>query len=138
MNNKKELMKQVKLLIVVLIVVVVIAIIVNIKKPTKYNNINNFNSISEQEYKINGITEKDLEEMKSLMDTKVYNEYKNLFEAYKNGEAIYVPENEIISEKDKISEKELNNILSESKQNGDYYYDKELGTYIYNVSLDKY
>lgn len=138
MNNKKELIKQVKLLIVVLIVVVVIAITVNINKPTKSDNINNFNAINNQEYKIDGITEKDLEEMKSLMDTKVYNEYKKLFEAYKNGEAIYVPEDEIISEKDKISEKELNNILSESKKNGDYYYDKELGTYIYNVSLDKY
>lgn len=115
-NQKQDLKKQIIFYCIILIIVIIFAIIVNIDTKKDENTTEN-----EIVYEINGITEEDLEILKDQMDQDTYNEYKSLFEAYKNGEAKYVPEN-AISEEDKMTDEEVDDYLNNIDENGTFYY----------------
>lgn len=117
-NQKQDLKKQIIFYCIILIIVIIFAIIVNIDIKKEENTTEN-----EIVYEINGITEEDLEILKDQMDQDTYNEYKSLFEAYKNGEAKYVPEN-AISEEDKMTDEEVDDYLNNIDENGTFYYYK--------------
>ena len=117
-NQKQDLKKQIIFYCIILIIVIIFAIIVNIDIKKEENTTEN-----EIVYEINGITEEDLEILKDQMDQDTYNEYKSLFEAYKNGEAKYVPEN-AISEEDKMTGEEVDDYLNNIDENGTFYYYK--------------
>ena len=104
-NQKQDQKKQIIFFSIILIVVIVLAIIVNIDTKQEENTNSNENEVV---YEINGITEEELEMWKNQMDQNTYNEYKTLFEDYKNGKALYTPDEEMIDE---------NNILQDK---GDY------------------
>ena len=118
-NQKQDQKKQIIFFSIILIVVIVLAIIVNIDTKQEENTTEN-----EVVYEINGITEEELELWKNQMDQDTYNEYKALFEDYKNGDALYTPDEEMIDEQDKMTDEELDekidNMLKD--ENGTYYY----------------
>lgn len=120
-NQKQDQKKQIIFFSIILIVVIVLAIIVNIDTKQEENTNSNENEVV---YEINGITEEELEMWKNQMDQNTYNEYKALFEDYKNGKALYTPDEEMIDEKDKMTDEELDekidNMLKD--ENGTYYY----------------
>lgn len=120
-NQKQDQKKQIIFFSIILIVVIVLAIIVNIDTKQEENTNSNENEVV---YEINGITEEELEMWKNQMDQNTYNEYKTLFEDYKNGKALYTPDEEMIDEKDKMTDEELDekidNMLKD--ENGTYYY----------------
>ena len=119
-NQKQDLKKQIIFFTIILIVVIVLAIVVNIDTKQEENTILD----NEIVYEINGITEEELDSWKDQMDQNTYNEYKALFEDYKNGDALYTPEEEMIDEEDKMTDEELDekidNMLKD--ENGTYYY----------------
>ena len=119
-NQKQDLKKQIIFFTIILIVVIVLAIVVNIDTKKEENNILD----NEIVYEINGITEEELELWKDQMDQNTYNEYKALFEDYKNVKALYTPDEEMIDEQDKMTDEELDekidNMLKD--ENGTYYY----------------
>lgn len=119
-NQKQDQKKQIIFFSIILIVVIVLAIVVNIDTKKEENTILD----NEIVYEINGITEEELELWKDQMDQNTYNEYKALFEDYKNGKALYTPDEEMIDEKDKMTDEELDekidNMLKD--ENGTYYY----------------
>lgn len=119
-NQKQDLKKQIIFFTIILIVVIVLAVIVNIDTKQEENTILD----NEIVYEINGITEEELELWKDQIDQNTYNEYKALFEDYKNGDALYTPEEEMIDEEDKMTDEELDekidNMLKD--ENGTYYY----------------
>lgn len=120
-NQKQDQKKQIIFFSIILIVVIVLAIIVNIDTKQEENTNSNENEVV---YEINGITEEELEMWKNQMDQNTYNEYKTLFEDYKNGKALYTPDEEMIDEQDKMTDEELDekidNMLED--ENGTYYY----------------
>ena len=120
-NQKQDQKKQIIFFSIILIVVIVLAIIVNIDTKQEENTNSNENEVV---YEINGITEEELELWKNQMDQNTYNEYKALFEDYKNGKALYTPDEEMIDEEDKMTDEELDekidNMLKD--ENGTYYY----------------
>ena len=120
-NQKQDQKKQIIFFSIILIVVIVLATIVNIDTKQEENTNSNENEVV---YEINGITEEELEMWKNQMDQNTYNEYKTLFEDYKNGKALYTPDEEMIDEKDKMTDEELDekidNMLKD--ENGTYYY----------------
>lgn len=120
-NQKQDQKKQIIFFSIILIVVIVLAIIVNIDTKQEENTNSNENEVV---YEINGITEEELEMWKNQMDQNTYNEYKTLFEDYKNGKALYTPDEEMIDEQDKMTDEELDekidNMLKD--ENGTYYY----------------
>ena len=115
-NQKQDLKKQIIFYCIILIIVIIFAIIVNIDTKKDENTTEN-----EIVYEINGITEEELEILKGQMVQDTYNAYKSLFEAYKNGEAKYVPEN-AISEEDKMTDEEVDDYLNNIDENGTFYY----------------
>lgn len=120
-NQKQDQKKQIIFFSIILIVVIVLAIIVNIDTKQEENTNSNENEVV---YEINGITEEELEMWKNQIDQNTYNEYKTLFEDYKNGKALYTPDEEMIDEQDKMTDEELDekidNMLKD--ENGTYYY----------------
>ena len=120
-NQKQDQKKQIIFFSIILIVVIVLAIIVNIDTKQEENTNSNENEVV---YEINGITEEELEMWKNQMDQNTYNEYTTLFEDYKNAKALSTPDEEMIDEKDKMTDEELDekidNMLKD--ENGTYYY----------------
>lgn len=127
-NKNEDMIKQIIFFSIVLVIVIIVSIIINIiNSKDKKDIINATNNI---EYEINGITEKELETSKPYLEENIYNEYKELFEAYKNGELTYNPkqgeEDNLEKEKEDLDDdeimKELENLEIHKDKKGEYVY----------------
>lgn len=95
--DKKDTKKQLIMLSVILIFVVVLAIVVNVslnKKEQQQQDTNTVTNIDgsqteTKDVKINGYTKKQIEGMKALMDTSVYQKYMETFNAIESGSIPY-------------------------------------------------
>ena len=90
MNDKQEMIKQVKLLVVILVIVVAIAVFIGIKNATKPEEKNdNISQIDMSKVVIDGITQDGLEAVKAMMEKEDYENYKEVFRKIENGEVEY-------------------------------------------------
>lgn len=121
MNDKKEMIKQVKFLVVILIIVVAIAIFIGIKNSAKpQEEKNNINKIDMSKVVIDGITKDGLEAVKGMMEKEDYDNYKEVFRKIENGEVEY---------KEGMSLKEQkSNILAEDKNKAESDLEKALNS----------
>lgn len=127
-KSREDMIKQIIFFSIVLVIVIVLSIIINVvNSKNKKDSINNENKIK---YEINGITEEELESSKPYLEENIYNEYKELFEAYKNGELTYNPkqgeEDSLEKEKEDLDDdeimKELENLEIHKDEKGEYIY----------------
>ncbi len=127
-KSREDMIKQIIFFSIVLVIVIVLSIIINVvNSKNKKDSINNENKIK---YEINGITEEELESSKPYLEENIYNEYKELFEAYKNGELTYNPkqgeEDSLEKEKEDLDDdeimKELENLQIKTDEKGEYFY----------------
>ncbi len=127
-GNREDMIKQIIFLSIVLAIVIIVVLIINITNAKKENNKTNItNNI---EYEINGITEEELESSKPYLEQNIYNEYKELFEAYKNGDLTYNPEKDqednLERDKENLDDeeimKELENLQIRTDEKGEYFY----------------
>ena len=121
MNDKQEMIKQVKLLVVILIIVVAIAVFIGIKNSAKpEEDKTNINKIDMSKVVIDGITKDNLEAVKGMMEKEDYDNYKEAFRKIENGEVEY---------KEGMSLKEQkSNILAEDKNKAESDLEKALNS----------
>ena len=141
-NKKEEQIKQIKILFVVLLVVIGIAVFVNISKKD-YNGETNSeigNSIDMSQVMIDGITESQLENMRSFMDYEKYEKYKDTFNKIRNGELQYEEGMSLEAKTENLTEEELNEQnkkLEEQLNNSSWhYYVSEDGTVTNTIVYD--
>lgn len=126
MNDKKEMIKQIKWLVVILIIVIGIAIFINIKNSPKSEEKQKDNNIS-QEIRIDGLTEEEVDSFKELIDSEKYTKYKQTFKDIREGNIPYYegmtlePESPT-DEKIKKQTEELEKKLKEADENGSWHY----------------
>lgn len=125
MNDKKEMIKQIKWLVIILIIVIGIAIFVNIKNTaSKELNIENDTN---QEIRIDGLTEEEVDSFKEVMDIEKYEKYKQTFKDIKEENTPYY-EGMTLEPKEKTEEElekqaeELERRLQEAEKEGNWHY----------------
>ena len=99
--DKKDTKKQLMMLSVILMFVIILAIVINVSLNKKDQSKQNTNTIANtvtnidgsqtetKDVKINGYTKKQIEGMKALMDTSVYQKYMETFNAIESGSIPY-------------------------------------------------
>lgn len=123
MSDRKEMIKQIKWLIVILSIVIAIAIFVNVRsKPLSENN-----TVNQEEIKIDGLTEEEIERARELIDTEDYIKYKETFKDIREGNIPYYegmtlkPKNLTDEESEKKAD-EIDKKLKEADENGSWHY----------------
>ncbi len=125
MNDKKEMIKQIRWLVIILILVIGIAIFVNIKNSS--NKEQKLENNTNQEIRIDGLTEDEVDNFKGLMDVEKYEKYKKTFNDIKEGNTPYY-EGMTLEPKEKSEEElqketeELEKKLKELDENKNFHY----------------
>ena len=125
MNDKKEMIKQIKWLVIILILVIGIAIFVNIKN-TPNQEIKEENNTN-QEIRIDGLTEEEVDSFRELIDSEKYMKYKQTFKDIREGNIPYYegmtlePKSPTDEETQKQAE-ELDKKLKEADEEGSWHY----------------
>lgn len=97
MNTKLDLKKQIIILTSITVVMIIIAIIISKYDSPNEVSKNVTSSETESEYKIEGLNERQLDNMKGLLEDNVYDEYKSAFDSgntQTNENADYITEEE--------------------------------------------
>lgn len=125
MNDKKEMIKQIKWLVIILILVIGIAIFINIKNsPNKEQKSENNTN---QEIRIDGLTEDEVDNFKELMEVEKYEKYKQTFKDIREENIPYY-EGMTLEPKEKSEEElqketqELEKKLKELDENKNFHY----------------
>lgn len=142
MDSKKEMVKQIKLLVVILLIVIVIAIVIGVKGNKKIDNNTTIqeNTIDMSNVVIDGLTKEGLESAKNFMDNDKYLLYKDTFDKIENGELTYEEGMSLNIQDNKTSEEmkeDSENKIDEALQSGAWHYDvTEDGTVTNTIVFD--